>query len=235
MQFVYGVPPAVVDALRSSKVQADPWDIGAVWAYGLTWRPAPVFQTYSAYTSDLDARNARSLLADASVGVLRAPAKQSGGRVPSWESPDYETTMACSFSVVVEQGPWQALRRAPTVCGPPSLLGQTEVEPGQTVGVPRARHPDRLVVATMSFDEPILDRLRSLAFKPTGTPIVVLDGRPSRLVLATMGGDHLLRVPVAVGGRHLPSGGLAVERLAFSGLPGPVTVRFYEIPIEPDR
>ncbi len=81
-----------------------------------------------------------------------------------------------------------------------------------------ATDADHLVVATMAFDQPSLDRLRSLVFKPVSSPMVRLDGRPSSLVVGTMGQDHLLRVPVEVGGRRLPVGRVGGRS---TGLPRP--------------
>jgi hypothetical protein len=235
VQLLTGVPPAVRQALVGTKVQADPWDISAVWANGLVWRPAPVFQTYSAYTPDLDDLNARSLVDTSDVGVLRLEDKGLDGRDPTWESPRYEMTLNCSFFVAAQVSKWQALRRAPTSCGHPHFLGEVQAKPGQAVAVPRASGPDRLVVATMTMPEPLLDRLAALAFRPLRMDHVATDGVPRRLVTGTMGQPHLLRIPDEVNGRRPPSGGLDVDSLRFSDVPGPVTVRFYEVPIQPNR
>jgi len=109
----YRMPQRLVNELRNRKVHADPWSITAVWAYGLRWTPAPVFQTYSAYSRALDERNAASLLAssgpDAVVreqGPIRAI-----GRVPAWESPDYMVALTCDFRMVDQSPRWQILLR----------------------------------------------------------------------------------------------------------------------------
>ena len=133
MGYLYGVPPSVRDALAGTKVQADPWDIEAVWSAGLAWRPEPVFQTYSAYTHDLDDLNARSLLDAGDVGVLRFDQKSIDRRDPVWESPRYELTLDCSYAVAAQKGSWQALRRAPTTCGTPKSLGEVRANPGERV------------------------------------------------------------------------------------------------------
>jgi hypothetical protein len=55
------IPSAFIDTIGSGTVHVDPSETSAVWAYNLAWRPAPVFQTYSAYTPALDALNSDML------------------------------------------------------------------------------------------------------------------------------------------------------------------------------
>ena len=81
----YGISKRVVTRLRGAEVHADPTEIAAVWAYGLRWRPVPVFQTYSAYTPFLDQVNADSLRSrDGPNAVIRqADPRHYLGRVPA--------------------------------------------------------------------------------------------------------------------------------------------------------
>ena len=54
----YSVPSSMLRLLRGKTVHVDPFETAAVAAYGLRWRPLPIVQAYSAYTSALDDRNA---------------------------------------------------------------------------------------------------------------------------------------------------------------------------------
>src|SRR5262249_10277685 len=68
----HGTVSDVVAGLRHANLHSDPWAIAAVWANDFTWRPVPVFQTYSAYTSLLDQLNGDSLQSnDGPSAVMR--------------------------------------------------------------------------------------------------------------------------------------------------------------------
>jgi hypothetical protein len=43
---------------------------------------------------------------------------------------------------------------------------------------------------------------------------------------------HLLRVPEAIDGHRIVNAGLDVRTLRFPDASGPVTVRFYELPVD---
>ncbi|MDP9334159.1 MAG: hypothetical protein M3Q30_12755, partial [Actinomycetota bacterium] len=85
----HNVSPGVVAHLLDQTVHADPWDVSAVWAYGLRWRPVPMFQSYAAFSVSLDELNAHRLEdPDGPVGVLQRP-QSLDGRFSPWESPAY--------------------------------------------------------------------------------------------------------------------------------------------------
>ena len=167
--------------------------------------------------------------------MLRRPGRAIDSRDPLWESPRYEETLDCSFVASEQEGQWQAVVPSGTTCGRPELISEVRARPGQTVAVPSASSPDRIVVATMDYDQPLLDRLVGLFWRPVDLPLVQVDGSPTRLVPGTLGQPHLLKAPATVGGGKLPSGPLDVRSLRFLHVPGPVTVRFYEVPIQPNR
>ena len=58
---LYAIPDRFIKSIGSGTVHIDPYETSAVWAYDLAWRPAPVFQTYQAYTPTLDGLNSESL------------------------------------------------------------------------------------------------------------------------------------------------------------------------------
>ena len=58
---LYAIPDRFIKTIGSGTVHIDPYETSAVWAYDLAWRPAPVFQTYAAYTPALDDLNSESL------------------------------------------------------------------------------------------------------------------------------------------------------------------------------
>jgi hypothetical protein len=226
----YAIPPQVVDALRGHRVHADPWDIAAVWVYGLRWEPLPVFQTYSAYTPFLDDHNRDRLAASPRLAVLHHQDTSVDQRVPAWESPDAMVTTTCSYQVAASGRHWDALIPTADRCGRPRPLETITVQPGQTITAPAPHDASSVVVARFDVTEGALDRLAVVALKSPRLPRVVVNGRPARFVLGTAGDEHLISVPARIGRTVPANAGLELRRIAFTGVDGPVTVRFAEIP-----
>ena len=62
LQSHFAVPPEMLAAIAGHSVNIDPVAEGVATAYpGFTWRPQPIFQSYSAYTAYLDQLNADQL------------------------------------------------------------------------------------------------------------------------------------------------------------------------------
>jgi len=224
------VPSSVRDALHGRSVHAEPWDISTVWAYGLRWKPVPVFQSYDAYTPALDDLNAEAFGGRHGPDAVLRSDVAIDGRVPAWESPSAMVRLTCDYDVVAHGGGWQALHRGVPKCGPARVLARRTVDPGATLRVPEARVPGAIVVAT--FDVPTTpgQRLLTLLVKPTRPARVVLDGVGYTFVPGTDSQPHLLHVPRTVDGRRVTNGGWDVRKLAFPDASGPVTVTFSELP-----
>jgi hypothetical protein len=226
----YQIPSGVLEALGRGGVHADPWDISALWAYGLRWEPLPVLQTYDAYTSGLDDLDAdRALGVNAPAGVLRS-VTAIDFRFPAWESPATMVALTCDYAGVAVAGRWEALRRVRPGCDQPRFLARREVAPGATLHVPKARHDGDLVVASFEYPSSMVERLLTFVVKPPLEPAVVVNGQGYRLVTATAAQLHLLRVPTRIAHRFVTNGGLAVDTLAFPNAPGTVTVTYYDLP-----
>ena len=81
---------------------------GAAWAYELDWRPQPVFQNYSAYTSALDRLNAatiegpdgpeRLLRENAQVVDAEFPTPDIDNRFLGWDPPEQARAVLCNFA-----------------------------------------------------------------------------------------------------------------------------------------
>jgi hypothetical protein len=212
-------------------VHADPWDIAAVWAYHLRWEPLPVFQTYSAYTPFLDDHNRDRLVASPRLAVLRHQDTSVDQRIPAWESPDAMVTATCSYQVAATGGHWEALTPTPNRCGRARALRTVTVQPGETITVPEPHDSSSVVVARFDIDEGVIDRLAVTALKPPTLPRVVVNGRLARFVLGTATDAHLVSVPARIRSTVPANAGLDLRRIAFTGIDGPVTVRFAEIPL----
>lgn len=228
----FALPPEVVDALRDERVHTDPGDMGTIWRNALTWDPAPVFPPYAAYTRHLDRINADAIEDPDGPTAVLWRTEVIDGRYPRWESPDYQVALVCNFETVAQAGAWQALRRVDDACGEATPLGSTTVRAGEAVDVPDPTRADRLVVARFDLGSSVVDRAVSTVLRPRRVPWVVIDDRRYFFVTGTASNDHLVRQPAVVDDRQLPVGLVDVQALRFEGVDGPVTVEFYEIPLD---
>jgi hypothetical protein len=229
MEAEYAVPAHIIAALRGHGVLADPWEISAIWAYQLRWHPAPVFQTYSAYTDALDTVN-RDAISGKRLSVLHHRHVSIDGRFPAWESPSYMTELACSYSVAVSSRDWQALAPTRDHCRAPLSLGTAKVSGGESIAVPAPRDPRSIVVARFDLPESLLERVATFVLKPLQSPYAVLDDNAYRFIPGTQHELHLLSVPETIVGSRPANGGLDIQHLGFRNTEGSVTVRFYELP-----
>lgn len=225
------VPDTVVHALRTARVHADPAEIAAVWASGLRWQPAPVFQTYQANRGALDRANADSLVShDGPNAVLKQLHADSLERIPAWESPGYMVTLTCRYRLTAEQNGWQALERARDGCGRPRLISEGVLRPGHTTQVPRPRRRDSVVVARFDYPTSAIERVATALLKPVHFARVRTGGVTYSFVVGTASEPHLVHVPATIAGRRVTNAALDLRTLSFPDASGDVRVRFYELP-----
>lgn len=146
MKSTYRLDPRTLALLRGHTVEIEPWEIGVAWAYGLDWKPLPVFQNYSAYTPALDELNAAEIEGDSGPErILREneplvlpqfAGTDLDGRLFAWDPPAQARAVLCHFAPLRTTERWQTLGRVPDRCAPPRFLRATEASPGQTVAVP---------------------------------------------------------------------------------------------------
>jgi len=131
-------PPSqsVTDALSGETIHAEPWAIGQAWASGNKWQPAPVFQTFQAYTASLDRVNAEEFASNDSAEVILRQVAALDGKNPSWESPAYQLELVCRYAEVASDEYWQALRRSDSRCGDTVVVEEVSVDAGQSISVP---------------------------------------------------------------------------------------------------
>jgi hypothetical protein len=195
LQASYSLPPALLGAMTGQTVHFDPWEAALAWAYPqLRWDPAPVFQSYDAYTSHLDDVNASFLAGpDAPRFILRQDAALDN-RNPRWESPRYMLEMMCRYREVMVSGAWQLLQRGPDRCGTPTPAGGRHVVFDRPVAVP-APTPDSIVVASFSdFSAPWSDTLGGLVFRRSMQSVKV-NQLYFRFVSGSASSPHVMTVP----------------------------------------
>ena len=234
-QLAYGLSPKMVEALRDSSIQVDPFETSLVWAYQLPWKPVPIFQTYQVYANDLDEFNTQSLsrrgTSDA-VLINSDYVENIDGRLSLWTSPRDQLSLTCSWSLELRDGSWEKWVKAEDRCGSPELITSTTVVANERVVIPRAS-ADSLVVAKFesSSSNNLISSAIDLLYKPLHEFKVQL-------------GDRSIREPRAFDSAPLivscPPNSLATNRYA-AVCPSPDSIAFSEsgtvtferIPISP--
>lgn len=192
-----GLTQEVLDQVRGHRVHIDPWEASIAWAYygQFEWRPMPVFQSFIAYTEELDDLNAAFLASpDGPDRILRQTLRSIDGRNPHWESPAYTLALLCHFREAWVGPAWQVLARAPNRCGEARRIGQVEVTWNEVVPMPDAGRGNMLVVAIHGLERPI-DRLGAALYKAGPVGINVDGNRDYRIIPGTAGNGLILQVP----------------------------------------
>lgn len=194
-----GLSPAVLAEIDGHTVHVDPWETSAIWAYGLSWRPEPVFQSYLAYSPVLDQENADLLeSARAPERVLRhVPAQAIDGRHPFMDDPRSELALACNYHQTMVDGEWEVLAKGLDRCLPARPIATVAVKSGDSVAAPEVG-ADEILVMRVHLGRSLLGRLQAAVFKPASLDYVVLDGGRYRLVTANAGGPLPLCLPPAL-------------------------------------
>ncbi|MDX6581459.1 MAG: hypothetical protein QOI10_643 [Solirubrobacterales bacterium] len=199
----YALDPRTLALLRRGSVAVDPWETTAVWAYDLDWRPLPVFQSYQAYTADLDQLNADALAAaDGPRLILRhlgpggTATESIDGRYQPYDAPATTRTMLCDFRAVRTTERYQVLERAPDRCGPEAEVATLTGTYGEPIEVPRVGPDEALFARLRDLGPSGLGLLRTAVYKDVRR-LIALDDRVHRLVPATAENGLLISAPAA--------------------------------------
>ena len=198
------LPAAALSMLRGHSAAIEPWEDMVAWADPqLRWDPEPIVQSYSAFTSDLDRRDAAFLGSDRAPQRILVRRLRSGfdARDLFMDPPAATVAIYCHYAQLALAGPWQVLQRVPDRCGPAVMIGHADARFGQSVDVPKS--PGRMVVASFVLSTPLLARLEEGVLKPPDTYLVAWEGQGKRVtyrfVTGTSVDNHVLSVPVSLG------------------------------------
>ncbi len=193
------IDPTTLSLLRGHTVHLEPFQTAVVWAYHLDWRPLPVFQSYSAYTTRLDQEDADALSsARAPQRILRNLEPGLYGRLPVFDEPLSARTMLCRYQQLRVTETWQVLGLAANRCGAITPLGSVRARWGQKVAVPAPPNSHSFVFVRIGgVQVGGLERLVSLLYKPAERQIR-LNGHVHRLSEGTAADGLILRAPAGV-------------------------------------
>ena len=195
-----GVPDEVLADLEGHTVHVDPTETGLVSAYGLDWRPIPVFQRYSAYTAYLDELGASALRGPrAPERILRSTALVIDGRNTFWDSPRTMLEIVCRYRQGPASARWGSFARGPSRCGREQPLGTVRFSANERIAVPVAPDDSSIVVARFHFSVPIVQRLEATLLRPFNTLSIVAGGRRYRVARPDVAGPLLVRATSKLG------------------------------------
>jgi len=222
--------------LKGRTFAAEPFEDALSFAYPtLRWRPEPVLQAYSAYTSYLDQLDASFLSGPRAPDVLLWQPETIDGRDPTWDPPATVVAMYCHYSSLGTEGSWLVLAHSRDRCGAPQLLGRVSARFGQLVTSPPAPHAGDIVVASFSVPSPLSAAVEGFLLKPPAV-WVLADGHRYRFVTGTASDEHVISAPSSLG---FPPGwsGSTISAFSFEGGgwpagEGKVEVSFYALGLE---
>jgi hypothetical protein len=201
-QAVYALEPGALAALEGHTVAVEPWEAGAAWAYGLDWRPLPIFQNYSAYTSHLDRLNTEAVESpDGPERILREnppfvydefPTPDLDGRFAGWDPPEQMRAVLCHFRPLTASLRWEVLARTANRCGTPRRDGTYEGHYGEPVGVPLAGKGEVVFVRIHGAGVSGLEKVTNFLLHARSRHVVVNGTTRYRLVPETAADGLLL-------------------------------------------
>lgn len=236
---LYRLDRAARAALRGRSVAVEPWETSAAWAYGLDWKPLPVFQNYSAYTSRLDRLNAEAAeSADGPERILREnpllvfpefPTRDVDDRFGAWDPPQQARAVLCNFAPLQTTRRWQVLGRVRDRCGPERPAGSAQAGEGEAVEVPAPRRDEVVFVRIHGAGVGGLERIATSLFHARTRRLIVDGGRSYRLLPETAGDGLMLRGsgPFAAAGPFSPVP--QAQTIAVTGAGGGLRFDFFRM------
>lgn len=160
----YHLSNTTLSMLRGHTVDVLPWDVSLAYAYGLHWDPAPVFQSYSAYTPYLDELNARHYSNhDSPEFVLYRPISIDG-RYPLFDEPLALMALTCNYQLISTDSNFLVLqRRTSSSCGRMDFISGQDATLGQQIQVPF--NESTPIIARIFLDSNWLGTISGLAYK----------------------------------------------------------------------
>lgn len=236
----YAIPARFVETIGKRTVHVDPSEASVVWSYNFAWHPAPVFQTYSAYTPVLDKLN-EATLKDGPQYVLShvsasKPATGIDGRLGTQESPLYSRALLCDYALKGIENHWALFERTRPHCGPLTRLSEVLARDNDTVTVPAPTGPGNAVLVGIDLNANLFDRLFQGAAAPLTAFTVAIDGVGYRLVSDNAAEPFLVNNPESARGTNLEIRARTIgvgRHTSIGNHSASARLRFYEMAVGP--
>jgi hypothetical protein len=192
-----------IRAALSGGVHVEPTETSVAWIFPeVNWTPLPIFQSYSAYTPELDHLNAEAMQRRSGPDtVLYSGGLRVDFRMARFESPETQVAFVCNFRQRLYSERWQVFARRSdgSGCSAATQFATVKAQLRQEVQLPDFPD-DSLVVATFNGLSPTpLERLRSVVFRAPKYWFVLADpdpGEPAhRFVANNAMQPHIVSLP----------------------------------------
>lgn len=198
-------------------VAVDGWEAALPWAYNLRWNPAPVFQSYVAYTHALDLINRDWLIhSGESQAILRPTSTGIDGRNSLWDPPAYVVAEICNFRPAASTEVWLVLKKSSDRCSQPRLIRAESVHANDAIAIPVTGPGELLTMSFSPTDTSVFVTIGRSLNKSFGELSVTADGTRFRLPRALAVGPLAVSVPATVGWPSQFGGTTAYHSLSFS-------------------
>ena len=240
----YRLEPKIKAALEGHTVSVEPWETNVAWVYELPWKPVPIFQNYSAYTSHLDRLNAEAIEApDGPERILREnpptvfaefETPDLDGRFFGWDPPEQARAVLCHFAPLQVNLRWEVLGRTSDRCGAPRPVGSVAASYGQTVDIPAPGPGEVVFVRIHGAGVSGLEKLTNLLLHARTRHAILNETTSYRLIPETatdgllMAGDPAL---VAEEGSFSPIP--QAQTIKLEGASGDLTFDFFAMKVAP--
>ena len=191
----YGLDPRAVELLGQGGVHVEPTETIAAWALGVDWSPLPVFQSYAAWSPELDERNAEALADPDGPDRILRQATNPLNRYPAFESPAANVAMLCNFEPLWNGSGWQVLGRVRDRCGEERPLQTVDARVGDAIPLPEAPSGELLVAHVEGLEPAGLERAVAAVYRADWRSVVFDSGIAHFVTAATAEDGLLLRVP----------------------------------------
>ena len=220
-QKFYNVPTSMVADIGQHPLAVDGQELTLAWAYGFNWDAPPVFQSYSAYTADLDQANADWLRNSPNDQMFLRPPNDSpqaalDTRNSLWDPPRYMLAELCDTRVVASSAEWLLLKKSAGRCASPQTMPSVHVSAGETISVPTVG-ADQLVTASFDADGLglIKDTIGAL-WKPVSSLKATVDGDSFKVLTGLSDGPMVMSIPASINWPDAFGGGTSYRQLSFS-------------------
>lgn len=212
----YGLSGDLLSQLEGP-VAVDGWEAALPWAYNLQWKPAPVFQSYVAYTHALDLINRDWLIhSEESQSILRPTSTGIDGRNSLWDPPAYVVAEICNFRPAASTKAWLVLKKSSDRCTQPRLIRAESVHANDAIAIPVTGPGELLIMSFSPIDANVFVDIGRSVNKSFGELSVTADGTRFRLPRALAVGPLAVSVPATVGWPSQFGGMTAYHSLSFS-------------------
>jgi len=158
------LPHQFGDIVRGGTVDVEPWDVDVAAANGWKWRPRPIFQTYSAFTTALDRLNSLHIAGRTAADFVLLNFKTIDRRHPFLEAPLSWQALSDRYDLKLASPEWLLLgRRSGLRYSPAIPIRRSMAMWGQEIPVPES---NGLLLMGPHLRRRLLGSVPALFFRP---------------------------------------------------------------------